>query len=70
MLNIDDILSDDKIKQREVKKIGRPIKAHKSERKVSTYLNEAEFASLEARAEAAGVCLSVYLKQLIKKDWK
>lgn len=67
MLNIDDILSDDKIKQKEGKKIGRPTKAQKAERKVSTYLNDLEFAALEARAEAAGVCISVYLKQLIKK---
>lgn len=68
MLNIDDVLNEDKIKQKEQAKIGRPKKTIKAEKKVATYLTESEYEALALKAEANGLCVSLLLKRLIKAE--
>ncbi len=74
MLSIDDVLEEDKIKQKEKRATGRPTKLIKAEKKVATYLTESEYEAIALKAESEGLCLSLFLKQLIKAEilsaWK
>lgn len=65
-MNIHDVVNKgDKITQVECKKIGRPVKAVKNDKKVSAYVSEVEFQDLTELAEDSEISVSQYIRRLI-----
>lgn len=68
MQDINELINEeDKIKQVERKKIGRPLKSRKCNKKVSTYISEEDYDILLEEAEEREVPLSQLVKKILLK---